>query len=330
LQKGPGKKGMENNRKSEMQPLDLTVVICTHNRADYLTKAIHSLVNQEAIKHEFEILVVDNASTDATVEVVKQFSGLDNIRYLYEPKLGLCNARNAGWRNANGKYVAYLDDDAIASPGWVTAIRRAFLVSENTGIIGGRVQPIWEGERPGWLSDALTLGLTVIDWSKTAHVISDITQEWLVGANMAIPRDVLAEVGGFHPRLDRVGKNLLSGGDVFLQKQIIARGYGCLYVPDMAVHHLVPESRLDQNWFRRRYYWQGISDFVMRKIEHNPTRVKRLGHAVQMTVELLRSRRTLSCLLFSTDDPERFTNKCFALISIGHIAALLGIANTKS
>jgi glycosyltransferase involved in cell wall biosynthesis len=319
---------MDSKPESNQNTPDISVVICTHNRADLLEKALNSLAGQADPGCDVEFIVVDNASTDATADVVRKFSTSPGVRYVYEPVLGLCVSRNTGWRESRGRYVAYFDDDAIAANGWLAAIAGAFMQHPGAGIIGGRARPIWGSPRPPWLHDELLPCLTVIDWSDEDHVIRDVNQEWLVGANMAIRRDILCELGGFHPRLDRVGTNLLSGGDVYLQKQIVALGYECVYVPAMEIEHHVAASRLSQSWFRRRYYWQGVSDYVARQVEMKPGFRERLSCLVRLSGEIMASRKMMSSLLFPTQDPSRFMLKCFALINVGHIAALLGI--TKS
>jgi glycosyltransferase involved in cell wall biosynthesis len=92
----------------------ITVIICTRNRAKLLRDAMASVVEQGIPKSDYEIVVVDNASTDETPDVVAEFRGSAHIRYVHEEKLGLCIARNTGWRAASGRYVAFFDDDAIA------------------------------------------------------------------------------------------------------------------------------------------------------------------------------------------------------------------------
>ena len=157
-------------------------------------------------------------------------------------------------------------------------------------------------------------------------MITDVRTEWLAGVNLALPVSVLAEVGGFHPWLDRVGSRMLSSGDVFLQKQVMGRGYACLYSPKMAVRHRVPASRLRKPWFYRRYFWQGVSDAVMQLIEERPSRLQRIRKAAGKATSLLGDRRRLADLLRSTDEPDLLTRKCFALIPVGHAAGLLGLA----
>jgi glycosyltransferase involved in cell wall biosynthesis len=92
----------------------LAVVIATHNRASYLEKALDALSAQTLPSHTFEVIVVDNASTDATREVVSgRIRASRNLRYLPEPRLGASVARNAGWQATSAPYIAFLDDDAI-------------------------------------------------------------------------------------------------------------------------------------------------------------------------------------------------------------------------
>ena len=294
-------------------------------------KAIQSLVDQQLSKDKYEIIVVDNRSTDSTKEVVEQFIEKGNIRYIYESNLGLSFARNTGWRNARGDYVAYLDDDAIACPVWLDRILQVFeTVIPRPGCIGGRVEPIWESCRPAWLSDWLLHGLAIIDWSETPRVLNNISMEWLVSANIAFPVEVLERFGGFHLGLGRVGKHLLSGDEILLEKQILKAGYSCFYHPEIAVKHHIPKSRLRKDWFIRRYYWQGISDAVMQLLEDAPTKTERVHLIISKALSLLLSPRKLMNLILPSDNPRQFTEKCFTLITVGHISGLLGAAQVKN
>ncbi|MGE5444132.1 MAG: glycosyltransferase family 2 protein [Ignavibacteriales bacterium] len=303
----------------------ISAIICSHNRDEYLTKAIQSLVDQRTPKDKYEITIVDNCSTDSTKQIAAKFSNFSNIKYLYEPTLGLSYARDTGWRNARGKYIAYLDDDAIACPVWLDKIVEVFeTITPKPGCVGGKTEPIWEATRPIWLSDELATGLTIIDWSDKPHFLFDLSQKWLVGANIAFPADVLERVGGFTSGLDRAGKNLLSGGDVFLEKQILKAGYSCFYHPEIVVSHHIPRSRLEKRWFTRRYYWQGVSDAAMQLLEESPSGGRRVSLAISKLLGLLMSPEKVMNLILPTNDSKQFTEKCFTLIEVGHIAGLLG------
>ena len=145
--------------------IDISAIICTHNRASYLIKAIQSLVNQTLDKSLYEIIIVDNGSTDDTKRIVsEEFASVRNLKYVYEPILGLSQARNTGWKNAKGKYVAYLDDDAIADSQWIEKILLTFnSVKPTHGALGGKVEPIWESPRPRWVSDSMLVAVTIVD-----------------------------------------------------------------------------------------------------------------------------------------------------------------------
>ena len=314
-----------SKRGAAAQP-KVSVIICTHNRAYHLRTAIQSVVEQSISGDLYEVLVVDNCSDDETREVVGSFQSARNVRYLFEPNLGLCHARNRGWKSACGRYIAYLDDDAVASPGWIEAILSAFHRYPNAGVVGGRVDPIWEADRPEWLSDELSLGLTILDWASAPMVLPNLNAYWLVGANLAVPLSVLRDAGGYHTGLDRVGKRMLSSGDVFLQKQIKRRGYDCIYYPDMAVSHLVPAARLKKSWFRNRYYWQGVSHIVMQLIEEDLTVSARIRQAFRTFVDLLSPPKQMLSLVVPTNDPSLFTLKCFTWVKFGQITGLLGRA----
>lgn len=306
----------------------VSVVICTHNRSGYVGRAIESVTTQDVPDDDYELLVVDNASTDETPAVCAAHAARRNFRYVREPRLGLCNARNTGWQAAAGRFVAYLDDDAVARAGWLRAVVDGFSRSPEPGVVGGPVEPIWEAPRPAWLADEIAVSLTIIDWSSVPKLIPDVRVEWLAGANMAVPSKVLRELGGFNPSLDRVGNQMLSSGDVFLQQQILERGLTCLYHPGMAVGHVVPPSRLTPQWFVNRYYWQGVSDAVMQLIAERPTRTRRAALAGRRALRILRSPRTLRALSYSGSEPSRFTEKCFAMIELGHIAGLAWVARS--
>lgn len=313
-----------SSRFAKLEPL-ISVVICTRNRADLLPRALTSMVEQAFPHADYEVLVVDNGSTDRTCEVINDFQNRGiMLRYLREERIGVSMARNTGWRSAAGRYVAYFDDDAIASPSWLAAIYQSFAdAPANVGAIGGPVKPIWEKPRPAWLEDEIACSLTIVDWGSADKLINDPAREWLVSVNMAIPKKLLAEVGGFDPRLGRVGDSLLSNEDTFLQKELIRRGYSCLYRPAMVIGHLVPASRLSQDWFLRRYYWQGISDAMVHVIESEPSVAQRIQLALTRVRHLLR-QSGIRPLLFRADQPQAFTKKCLARIDLGYAMGILG------
>jgi glycosyltransferase involved in cell wall biosynthesis len=302
--------------------MKISAVICTHNRARYLRQALESLLGP-GLADDQEVVVVNNASTDSTLEVVASFAGR-HLRCVYEPTLGLSHARNAGWRCSRGEYVAYLDDDAVASPGWLDRIVAAFeSIRPRPGCVGGQVLPRWEAPRPPWLADALVPGLTVLDWPHGPRALPNVRREYLVGANLALPRELLERFQGFTPRLDRVGKRLLSNGDIYLEMLITRAGYSCWYDPAIMVHHHIPASRLAKRWFYRRYYAQGVSDAVMDTLLGVSSPRQRYRYIYQHARALVSSLRRWRALLLPTEDPDRFTEQCFTLVTLGRVVGML-------
>lgn len=304
--------------------VEVSVVIPTHNRSALLRRALEGVLAQGISPERYEVIVVDNASDDDTRDTVEARLDDPRVRYVFEPSLGLAHSRNAGWQAARGEIVAFLDDDAVPADDWLGRVLEVFRSrTPPPGCAGGRVLPIWEGPRPSWLGDPLLTGLTVIDWGSRAHELTDLSREWVVGANMAFRTEVLRELGGFTPGLDRTGTRMLSSGDVHMTMKVQEAGYGCWYDPRIVVHHQVPDARLNKAWFRRRYYAQGLSDAAMDALDSQRSTFGRLARAGRLATGLLSSPRKLVSLCLPGDDPKRFTEHCFGLIAIGHIVGLL-------
>lgn len=312
--------------------LTISAIICTHNRADYLPRAIQSLVDQTLSADQYEIIVVDNASTDSTAAVVQTFVHLPQVRYCHEPQLGVSHARNHGYQQAHGQYVAYLDDDEIANPDWLAAILAAWHISSpQVGLMGGKVLPIWEGDRPPWLTNNLLCPLSLLDWADTPITLN--AQQYLVGGNMTLPRALLTEIGGFQVGLGRRGKNLLSNEELMLKQQLEARGYISRYHPNIVVHHHVPRDRLRQWWFLKRFFWQGVSNALMTQYSTPlpwPTRWR----LVWSTTPHLRARflklplLLLAGLPFSIrQHPLKFGADCDLARDLGYLWGVLWVAN---
>ncbi len=303
--------------------LCISAIVPTHNRAAYLRKVLQSLSSQTLPPAKYEILVVDNGSRDDTRRVVlEEFGWVPNLRYLYEPVLGLGQARNTGWQNSTAEFVAFTDDDAIVASDWLEKILWAFNhVQPLPGCIGGPVQPIWEAPRPEWLSDDLLPLITVIK-TEPAHILT--TGEWLAGANISFPKRVLEELGGFQVGLGRVGSKLLSNDEILLERMLDAKGYARYFDPQIVVQHHIPAARLTQAWFIRRGYWQGVSEIAI-----GPD--KNLAGRERLRLGLYRLKQMLTRYYFlrlfkPTTRPVEFTEKVLAYARLGAVFAVLGLA----
>ena len=244
--------------------IPISAIVCTYNRADFVVRAIDSLANQTLNMDDYEILVVDNGSNDDTKRRIEEkLVTIPNLRCVYEPRLGLSVARNTGLASSKGCVLAFLDDDAIACPGYLEEILGVFKSCQpSPGLLCGPVEPIWGAPRPTWLKDDL-LGLySVLNWSDIPRPLQE--GEWIAGANFAVAKDVLSTYGGFDENLGRKGESLLSGEDTALTDRIRMAGYAVYYAPAVAVQHHIHPERLSKAWLYRRIFWgaasKGISD----------------------------------------------------------------------
>jgi glycosyltransferase involved in cell wall biosynthesis len=283
----------------------LSVVVCTLNQANYLRIALASLNEQTLPREDYEVIVVDNGSTDSTKQTVASFPGFENLRYLYDPVPGLSHARNLGWQQALGKYVAYLDDDAVASPRWLERIRHRFetLMPRPSGV-GGRILPIWEAERPPWLGKELEPYLSIVDWRDSPMFLVE-DRFYLAGTNVCYERAALRECGGFPMDLGRKGRLLLSNEELWVQRFLLGRGEALWYDPEILVHHHIKAQRLTPAWFLERFFWQGVSDAILedrlaRWGLPQISRSRRLGHGLSGTTR--DSIRSLAALLTGNRD----------------------------
>ena len=248
------------------------------------------------------------------------------IRYLREERVGLCAARNTGWKAARGRIIAFFDDDALARPGWLSAIREGFAddTSGPIGVIGGPAHAIWQAPRPPWLADTVASCLTIIDWGPSRKLIFDPDREWLVGANMAVSRDALEEVGGFHPWLDRIEDKLFQRRCVPAKGHPASRVSNPLCPPDghrspgpglAPSPGVVPAALLLAGRFRRRH----ASDRAVALAGGLRAAFRRAG-------TLIRNRRRMKSLLSTSTKPDLFAVKCAAALDLGFILGLLGAA----
>lgn len=285
-------------------------------------QAIESVLRQDLPSAQWELLVVDNASSDDTATALRRFG--DAVRVVHEPTLGLSHARNTGWHQSRGRIIALLDDDAIAEPDWLRRLVGAFDRGVPTpSCVGGRVVPRWEAPPPAWLGERLRWSLSLTDWSETAHPVTDLGAEWLVGANIAFDRAVLEDLGGFPTSLGRVGGRLLSGEEIVLQRRLLARGLTCWYEPAATVSHCIPASRLTHRWFRKRQFAQGVSDAIIWRMEPRTSGESSWNRAAQEFGPLLRASLALPGLVGATKRDERFEHVCGMLWRLGLLRGLI-------
>lgn len=251
----------------------VSVLVCTHNRGEQLVVTLKSLQHQTADSGAYEVLVIDNASTDATRAVVlRVIDGLPHFRYVHEAAVGLSVARNTGVRESTGEIVAFIDDDAIADRNWVSAIAGAF-DDPGVWVVGGRAEPAWPHSPPRWLDRPLAGYVGVTNYGAAAMRLS--FPNYPYGVNMAVRRHAFERVGGFAANLGRKGTSLLSNEEFDFCYKVEQAGGAILYEPSALVHHQIAAARLSLRWFLRRMYWQGRSQAVFDVTNLEPREVAR-------------------------------------------------------
>lgn len=221
-------------------PLQLTVAIPTYNRADFLRQTLAGLARQDFPRGSFEVLVIDNNSTDHTRTVVAEFAGSTPApRYLLETKQGLDYARNRAISEARGDILVFADDDILMSPDWLTQLVAPLLAdsAHRVGAVGGEVIPVFPDGLPPW----------VAEWHAPLAFRADagplVAKYSPMGANLALPKWVFEKLGLFHTALDRAAGNYFSGGDSEMIRRVRAAGLEVWFAPAAAVQHQMPASR---------------------------------------------------------------------------------------
>lgn len=236
----------------------VSVVVCTHNRAACLRRCLEALAVQDAPADAYEVLVVDNASDDDTRQLLRSWVGAHPGRSsIREPRLGVGHARNAGVRAAAGEVVAFVDDDALAEPGWVASIIDSYTRHPTAVAIGGPVTLDWGASRPAWMRDDLNAWFSGLDLGPDERVLTP--DDTLFGTNFTARRALIEEVGGFDVSLGRIGSGLLSGEEGALVERLRALG-DVVYDPRLGVRHVVLPERRTRRWLLRRNYAQGRTD----------------------------------------------------------------------
>ena len=235
--------------------VDFSVILATRNRAESLRETLAALRQQETGgAFTYEVLVVDNASTDATRAVVStaQATGLPWLRYVYEAWPGKPWALNTGLRQAHGALLAFTDDDVLPTATWLQALWRCFQEEPADGVTG-RILPRWLAPRPAWLTDQLALGFGTLGClDHGPHRLRSRERHdcrW-VGGNLAIRRAVINQVGDYDSRMGRVE-------DTEYYYRCVRHGLHVVYEPTALVYHTIWPERMTPEYFRWWHHTTG-------------------------------------------------------------------------
>lgn len=233
----------------------LSIIISTRNRAPLLKHCLDSLVTQSSSPAKFEIVVVDNHSTDHTRSVVKHLSHAHPRYRIYlhgEPRIGMSIARNTGADHSHGKYLAFIDDDAVASTHWVRQIL-ATITKYHPQILGGPIYPLYRSPKPAWFQDSYEIR------SHGPKPRPLNSREFLSGSNLVVDHQLYDALGQLDPHLGPIGSTRTVGEDAHLQHLARSRGATVYYHPDIIVNHLVPARKMTITYPYHAQFYAGYS-----------------------------------------------------------------------
>jgi glucosyl-dolichyl phosphate glucuronosyltransferase len=244
----------------------VSVVIPTRNRAPLLRAALLSLQQQTLASDRFEVLVIDNGSTDDTAAVVQEFVEQARVRYFFDPTPGLHVGRHRGLKEAASDILVYADDDIEATPTWLEAIEDCFR-DDTVALVGGNNLPKFESAPPPWLQklwEQPAYGGRAITWLSVLELPPgrrEVSPFSVWGCNFSIRRRILLDAGGFHP--DGVPDSHIQfrgDGETHVSSHVLNAGLRTMFDSNASVHHRVTRSRMTHEYFRKRAFNQGVSD----------------------------------------------------------------------
>lgn len=240
----------------------LTIVICTYNRSEFIEKCLESFLSQSVSQRMFDILVVDNNSSDNTKEIVDHFvTKLPNLRYTLEPIQGLSHARNAGIVHTRTEWICYLDDDAYVPVDFIE-VQLKIIEENNFDVYGGVYLPWFKYGKPKWFHERY--GSNKMHYNRIVELKS---HEYLSGGIISFKKELLETFSGFKTNLGMVGEIIGYGEETELQNRIRKAGIPIYYIPSLIIYHVVQEYKLDVKWHLTSAFNLGKHVIIMNKLK---------------------------------------------------------------
>jgi len=230
----------------------LSVIICTYNREQHIERALQSLVEQNFDPNNYEIIVVDNNSTDQTPQIIKRFKTRHphyNIVHSVVKQQNLSFARNKGIECAKGTYISYIDDDAIARKDYIFQIKKYTELYPHIKAFGGKVLPIYETEKePEWMSHYIERIISIVNLGEK---VKKLKKTHPVGCNMIFKKELFKTIGKFNTALK------LRSDDKYIFFKIREKGYDILYLPNVVVWHYIDAFRTTLDYVKKISFLNG-------------------------------------------------------------------------
>lgn len=240
----------------------ISIVVCTYNREKYLAEVLISLILQSSAKSNYEIIVINNNSTDNTLGVCEIFQSKNpecNFKYFTETKQGLSHAKNRGIQEAKGDYIIFVDDDAFVNKIYIESIITFFEQNPDAKVIGGKIIPVYE-DKPKWISSFLEPIFGKLDMGDKITLFKGT--KFPFGGNSGAAKDIFEKFGNFNPDLGRQGKKMLASEEKDFYGRIHAAKIKMYYLPDMILFHHAPKDRTTPDFIKKQAIGIGSSERI--------------------------------------------------------------------
>ena len=231
--------------------MKLSVIICTYNRQKYIYDVLKSIAENVFPHEHYELLVIDNNSSDDTAQECKRFhAGFPDVvyRYYIEPNQGLSHARNRGIAEATGDILIYVDDDATVNDGYLQAYHSFFEQYPSAMAAGGPVIPVYETKKPQWLSH-FTIPLITGYFYKGEEIKAFKKSGFPRGGNAAYRKIVFDKTGYFNVQLGRKGNSLIGAEEKDIFDRMRTQHMPFYYLPGAMLYHIIPANKLTGAYF---------------------------------------------------------------------------------
>jgi glycosyltransferase involved in cell wall biosynthesis len=239
----------------------ISIIIPTYNRANYIAITLNSFLNQSYNHKYYEIIVVNNNSTDNTQAILDEFISKNpsRIRSIFESRQGVHYARNKAAKLAIGEILYYTDDDMIADVDLLENIIKPFAYDKEVASVTGKVLPKWEsGKPPTWILKFCSNGLLSLNFKRNEELIISINDVNIYSCHQALRKDVFLKSGGFNP--ENTAGEWIGDGETGLNIKIKNLGYKFGYISTAITEHIIPKERTTQKYLNRRYRNQANCD----------------------------------------------------------------------
>jgi glycosyltransferase involved in cell wall biosynthesis len=241
----------------------LTIVICTFNRAEILERCLNSLQTQNIPNDLFQVIIVDNNSTDNTKLIIKKFTRKnENFKYLFEPNQGLSIARNRGLQGSLSEWVGYIDDDAIINSNFIENVIWTF-ETQNFDVFGGCVYSWFHYGKPEWFPVKFEQ-----NWNKNTKLGLITANEEIWGGVMFFKTHTLNSINGFPEDIGMSGNKISYGEESLVINKLIKKGYNVGFNPDIIIYHLVGKHKLLISWHLLSAFAKGRDGYLANFIEN--------------------------------------------------------------